>query len=884
MHCRIAPRPFRRYNSGMTENIALPALPVTLEDEMRRSYLDYAMSVIVSRALPDVRDGLKPVHRRILFSMHESGYNYDKPYRKSARVVGDVIGKYHPHGDQAVYDALVRMAQDFSMRTLLIDGQGNFGSPDSDPAAAMRYTEVRMTQAAALLMSDLDKETVPFRPNYDGQEHEPTVMPAQFPNLLINGASGIAVGMATNIPPHNPNEIIDACLAMLDNPNITFEELLEIVPAPDFPTGGMIVGGGGARLAYSTGRGSVLMRGRVHVEEIGNRTAVVIDDIPYQINKPAMIEKIAHLVRDKQIEGISDLRDESSREGIRVVVELKRDAPPPDLIIRQLYRYTELEKSFPCNMLVLNGGRPEQMGLAGLLRAFLDFREQVVGARLRFLLNKARDRAHVLCALATAVEHLDDTVRMIRGSRDAAEARQKLLNHVWQGDKIAPYVQLIDSPDSPLMMGDTYRLTERQVKAILDLRLQRLTALGRDEITNELVELAKEIKHCLYLLGNREALLALVREELVQVRQQLNTPRRTQIIPNDDDDDDEQLIAREDMVVVMTARGYIVRVSPDEYRTQHRGGRGKSGMNTRDEDAVTTVFSANTHTEVLFFSNLGKVYALKVYRLPQGSANSRGKPLLNLLPLVQGEIVTAVLPRAADMAGTDLIFATAAGNIRRNAMADFEGIPRRGKIAMKLDDDDTLIAVHACAQGDDLLMATTMGRAVRCPVTEVRVFKGRDSSGVRGIKLLGDDKLLSLSVVPAGVDTAADDETDDNSSDEDAVLADSQALCVFVMTSNGYGKRTPADSIRRTRRGSQGVRLIRFRGNETASLRAVLPVQPTDDIVAVTDGGQMIRFPAAQVSLQGRTAGGVTLFRLPEGESTVSAVAITGSTPDEDVV
>ena len=667
-------------------------IAVAVEDEMQRSYLEYAMSVIVGRALPDVRDGLKPVHRRILYAMYESGYTRDKHFRKSARVVGEVIGKYHPHGDQAVYDAMVRMAQPFSMRLPLIEGQGNFGSPDGDPAAAMRYTEARLSEAAERLMRDLGNGTVAFRPNYDGQESEPTVMPAEFPNLLINGANGIAVGMAGAVPPHNPGEVLDACVALLDNPELSVDELMQIVPGPDFPGGGLMIGNGGIRAFYETGHGGIIMRGGMQLEEVEKgRTAIVIDSLPYAADKPGMLRKIAELAQEKVLEGVAELRDESAAEGTRIVLELKRDAQP-EVLMRQLYRHTPLQTSFHGHMLVLNGGRPEVMSLRAVLQAFNDFRAEVITSRLRFILNRTRDRAHVLCGLATAVEHIDETVRMIRSSRDAAEARARLLAHDWPAAQILPYLRLIDDPEAPMPEGETYRLTERQVKALLDLRLQRLTALGREEITSELVELAEEIRRCLHLLSDRAALRAQVRLELLEVRERLAQPRRTQIIaPDDEDESDEALIPRENMLVMVTAGGYIMRVSPELYRTQNRGGRGKSGMSTRDEDTVTAVLSVDTHTPLRFFTDAGKVYSLKVYRLPLGTPQQRGRPLVNLLPLEPGERVTSMVPY--DVEAPYLLFVTAKGNVRRSASSDFADVPKRGKIAMSLDEGDAVVAV-----------------------------------------------------------------------------------------------------------------------------------------------------------------------------------------------
>ncbi len=696
---------------------------------MKRSYLDYAMSVIVSRALPDVRDGLKPVHRRILYSMHENGYEWNKPYRKSARVVGDVIGKYHPHGDSAVYDALVRMAQDFSMRLPLIDGQGNFGSVDGDPPAAMRYTEVRLEKVASTLLDDLDKDTVNFQDNYDNSEREPVVLPARFPNLLVNGAGGIAVGMATNIPPHNLGEVIDACIAYLDNPTITIDELIEIVPGPDFPTGGLILGRGGIRSAYHKARGSVVMRGRVSVETVRKeREALIVTEIPFQVNKATMIERIADLVREKRIEGIADVRDESDRQGYRVVIELRRDAVP-DVVLNQLYRFTPLQSTFGANMVALNGGRPEQLNLKDMVQAFTQFREEVVSRRTKFLLAKARDRAHVLAGLAIAVANIDEVINLIRKAPDPATARDQLMQRNWAAADVAHFIALIDDPRHRVNEDGTYRLSETQARAILDLRLQRLTALGRDEIGDEMRQLGESIKDYLDLLRSRARIISIVKDELIAVRDEFATPRRTEILDVEGEVDDEDLIQREDMVVTVSHRGYIKRVPLSTYRAQRRGGKGRAGMTTRDDDFVTRLFIANTHTPLLFFSSRGMVYKMKVWRLPPAAPQSRGKALINLLPLQQDEWITTIMPLPEDessWASLNVMFATSRGDVRRNNLSDFVEVRQNGKIAMKLDEGVEIVGVDICTEDNNVLLTTANGQAIRFPVTDVRVFKGRE--------------------------------------------------------------------------------------------------------------------------------------------------------------
>ena len=880
--------------------------PISIIEEMQNSYLDYAMSVIVSRALPDVRDGLKPVHRRILYAMHENGFDWNKPYRKSARIVGDVIGKYHPHGDSAVYDALVRMAQDFSLRVPLIQGQGNFGSIDGDPPAAMRYTESRLSKPAHELLSDLDKDTVDFRDNYDNSETEPVVLPARFPSLLVNGAGGIAVGMATNIPPHNLGEVIDACVAMIENPAIELAELMEIMPGPDFPTGGIILGRSGIRSAYSTGRGSVIMRGKVHNETIrGERQALVVTEVPYQVNKANMVEKIAELVRDKRIEGISDIRDESDRDGYRVVVELRRDAVP-DVILNQLYRYTPLQSSFGCNLVALNGGKPERLILTDMLKAFVVFREEVVTRRTKFLLNKARIRAHVLVGLAIAVANIDAIIKLIRNAPDPASARSQLMERAWEAKDVAPLVLLIDDPRHKLNDDGTYHLSEEQARAILDLRLQRLTALGRDEISDELHSIGAEIIEYLDILGSRERVMKIVTEEILAVKEEFSTPRRSEIIDGGFDVEDEDLIAVEDMVVTVSHTGYIKRVPLDTYRAQRRGGKGRSGMSTRDEDFVTRLFVANTHTPILFFSSRGIAYKMKVWKLPLAAPQARGKALINLLPLHQGERVTSILPLPEDeesWSDLDVIFATQAGTVRRNKLSDFVQVNRNGKIAMKLDEEnDSIIGVDTCDPDKDILLTTAAGQCIRFPVTDVRVFAGRNSVGVRGVRLAEGDKVISMSVlnhsdassseriaylkqVRAGDDIDVAVEGSDTESD---ILSDDrfeqlQELEEFILTvsENGYGKRSSSHEYRVSGRGGKGIAAMVV-NERNGKLVASFPVRQRDEIMLVSDGGQLIRCPIKDVRIAGRSTMGVTVFNTAKDEHVVSVEHISENEDDED--
>ena len=872
---------------------------VGIEEEMRRSYLDYAMSVIVSRALPDVRDGLKPVHRRILYSMHESGYDYNKPFRKSARIVGDVMGKYHPHGDAAIYDAMVRMAQDFSMSVPLISSQGNFGSIDGDPPAAMRYTEARLALSAHNLLDDIDKDTVNFLPNYDETVMEPSVLPARFPNILVNGAGGIAVGMATNIPPHNLGEVVDASIAYVDNPDISDEELLQIVPGPDFPTGGLILGRSGSRSTELTGRGSVIMRARTHIEEIRkDRWAIIVTEIPYQVNKSAMISRIAELVRDKVIEGIADIRDESDRQGIRVVIEIKRDFHP-EIILNQLFRYTSLQTSFGSNMIALNAGRPQLMNLREMIAAFIAFREEVIRRRTIYELGKARDRAHLLVGLAIAVENLDPVIELIRNAPNRPVAKEGLMGRTWDAKEIVPLIDLIDDPEYEAVDG-MCKLSEKQADAILDLRLHRLTGLEREKIHNELRELGGIIKELLSILASREKLYGIMRDELVAVKEEFSTPRRTTIEDVEFEHDIEDLIQREDMVVTVTNTGYIKRVPLSAYRAQKRGGKGRTGMNTHEEDYITNLFVASTHTPVLFFSNAGLVYKMKVYRLPVGSPQSTGKALINLLPLKQDERITTIMQlpeNEAECENLDVMFATRTGNVRRNKLSDFVDVKANGKIAMKLDEGDTLIDVKICTDDQDVLLAAKAGKSIRFPVSDVRVFSGRTSTGVRGIRLGKGDEVISMSVLRH---TEADMEkryaylkmakalrrSDDEDVSDDIEASTTLTLSekefqkmqaeeefILTVTDSGYGKRTSAYEYRITGRGGQGVTNI-DNTKRKDSVVASFPVTDTAHVMLVTDAGKLIRMPIKDVRIAGRNTMGVIMFRLNDAEHVVSATCI----------
>ncbi|NOD63191.1 DNA gyrase subunit A [Ruegeria sp. HKCCD9179] len=879
---------------------------VSIESEMRTSYLDYAMSVIVSRAIPDLRDGLKPVHRRILYAMHETGNTHDKAYRKSARPVGDVMGKYHPHGDSAIYDALVRMAQDFSMSLPLLDGQGNFGSMDGDNPAAMRYTEVRMDKPAAALLADIEKETVDFQDNYDGKDKEPTVLPARFPNMLVNGAGGIAVGMATNIPPHNLGEVVDATLALIDDPDLTSEQLIEYVPGPDFPTGGVMLGRSGARKAYLEGRGSVIIRAKTRVEEIRkDRYAIVVDEIPYQVNKASMIEKIAEAVREKRIEGVSHVQDESDRNGVRVVVELKRDATP-EVVLNQLFRFSPMQTSFGCNMLALNGGRPEQLTLRRFLTSFIDFREDVVARRTAYDLRKARERSHILCGLAVAVSNVDEVVATIRSSADAAEAREKLMTRRWPASEIEGYLRLIDDPLSKMNDDGTYNLTEVQARAILELRLQRLTQLGVKEVTDELEELAAKIKEYLDILSSRERIMGIIADELRSVREQFAVDRRTEIVDWSGDMEDEDLIEREDMVVTVTSGGYIKRTPLADFRAQKRGGKGLSGMQTKEEDVVTNLFVANTHTQLLFFTTEGMVYKLKTWRLPQSSRTGKGKAIVNILPIPTGVSIAAIMPVDVpdeEWENLQIVFATSAGDVRRNRLSDFTNVRRNGKIAMKLPEGVELVNARICSEDEDVMLVTNSGRAIRFRTTDVRVFNSRESTGVRGIKLTNGDRVVSMSVI-RHFEAEADERAaylkrrravagiaDDGETDEDeaapgsitqeryAEMSASENL-ILTITTGGAGKLSSSHDYPVRGRGGMGVAAMdkAMRGGE---LVASFPVEIDDQIMLATSKGQSIRVPVEGISFRSRSAGGVRVFNTGKGEEVVSVAWIADQGEDE---
>ena len=885
--------------------------PISITEEMKRSYLDYAMSVIVARALPDACDGLKPVHRRILYSMYENGYEWNKAYRKSARVVGDVIGKYHPHGDQAVYDALVRMAQDFSLRLPLIDGQGNFGSVDGDAPAAMRYTEVRLERVAGTLVEDIDKDTVDFQPNYDGMEQEPAVLPARFPNLLVNGAGGIAVGMATNIPPHNLGEVVDACIALIDDPALSVDDLIAIIPGPDFPTGGIILGRQGIRAAYHLGRGSIVMRGKVEFETLrGEREAIVVSEIPYQVNKAHLVERIGELVRDKKIEGIGALRDESDRHGYRVVIELRRDAVP-DVVLNQLYRFTALQSSFGANMVALEGGRPQVMNVKDLLASFIAFREEVVYRRTKHLLGKARDRAHVLVGLAIAVANIDAVIKLIRGAKDANEARDELMARDWPARDVAAMVTLIDDPRHVVSREGATRLSAEQAKAILDLRLQRLTALGRDEIKADLDKLAAEIADYLDILRSRTRIQAIIKQELTAIKNEFATPRRTVIVDQEGEMEDEDLIQREDMVVTVSHAGYVKRVPLSTYRSQKRGGKGRAGMQTREEDFVTRLFVASTHTPVLFFSSRGQVYKEKVWRLPQAAPQARGKALINILPLDQGENITTIMPLPEDESTwdrLDVMFASTRGTVRRNKLSDFADVRRSGIIAMKLDEGDAIVDVQICTENDDVLLTSAAGQCIRFAVNDVRVFQGRTSMGVRGINMADGDKLISLSIL-RHVEATAEERAaylkrasavrrGDGNGDESGVdqeeaegaieLGESRyvemsAAEQFVLTisEKGFGKRTSSYEYRTTGRGGKGIVAMAIT-EKNGRLVASFPVEESDQIMLVTDGGQLIRCPVDGIRIAGRATQGVIVFSTAEGERVASVERLTEESQENE--
>ncbi len=904
------PQPPENDDENLPTRPAYDGPSVSIEHEMRTSYLDYAMSVIVSRAIPDLRDGLKPVHRRILYAMHETNNTHDKSYRKSARAVGEVMGKYHPHGDSAIYDALVRMAQDFSMSLPLLDGQGNFGSMDGDNAAAMRYTEVRMDKPAAYLLSDIDKDTVDFQDNYDGKDREPTVLPARFPNMLVNGAGGIAVGMATNIPPHNLGEVIEATLALIEEPDLSSEQLIEYVPGPDFPTGGIMLGRTGARKAYLEGRGSVIVRAKTRVEEIRkDRYAIILDEIPYQVNKATMIERIAEAARDKKIEGIAHVQDESDRNGVRVVIELKRDATA-EVVMNQLFRFTPMQTYFSCNMLALNGGRPEQLTLRRFLTSFIDFREDVVARRTAYNLRKARERSHVLCGLAVAVTNIDEIVAAIRSSADASEARHKLMTRRWPAADILPYIALIDDPTHTANDDGTYNLSEVQARAILELRLQRLTQIGVKEVTDELEELAAKIKEYLEILGSRERIMGIIADELIEIRDQFAVPRRTQIVDWSGDMEDEDLIEKEDMVVTVTSGGYIKRTPLVDFRAQKRGGKGVAGMQTKEEDVITTLFVANTHTQLLFFTTDGMVYKLKTWRLPQGGRTSKGKAIVNILPIPVGVSIAAIMPVDRDEREWDdlqVVFATSAGTVRRNKLSDFTNVKANGKIAMKFEDEHaetTMINARIASNDDDVMLITNSGRAIRFPATDVRVFNSRASVGVRGIKLNGDDTVVSMSII-RHFDATSEERTaylkmrramaglaDEADADEEDAPADpnfsteryaEMSACenlILTITSQGSGKLSSSHDYPVRGRGGMGVTAMdkAMRGGEIV---ASFPVELDDQIMLATSKGQSIRVPVQGISFRSRSAGGVKVFNTGKNEVVVS-VAWIAEQNDED--
>jgi DNA gyrase subunit A len=883
--------------------------PISIIEEMKTSYLDYAMSVIVSRALPDVRDGLKPVHRRILYACQEAGYVAGRPYRKSSRIVGDVMGKYHPHGDQAIYDALARMVQPWSMRVPLIDGQGNFGSMDPDPPAAMRYTEARLAKVANFLLADFDKDTVNFQPNYDASESEPQVLPARFPNLLVNGAGGIAVGMATNIPPHNLGEVLAACRAYMDDPAVTSEALMEHVKGPDFPTGAFILGQTGIRDAYTSGRGSIMMRSRHAIEEgRGDRRSIVLTAIPYQVGKSGLVEKIAEAAKDKRIEGVADIRDESNRDGVRIVIDLKRDATP-EVVLNQLWRHTPAQSSFPANMLAIRGGRPETLTLRDFIEAFVRFREEVITRRSKFELMKARERAHILLGLVIAVTNLDEVVKLIRASASPADARDKLLAREWPGDQIRSYIALVEAVE-PQAKREKYKLSEAQVKAILELRLHRLTALGRDEIGNELEGLSKNIGELLEILANRVRLYEVMRQEFDEVEAEFATPRVTELAAAADGIEDEDLIEREDMVVTVTMTGYIKRTPLSIFREQKRGGKGRAGMQTKEEDAVTELFVTSTHNPVLFFSNLGRVYRMKVWRLPEGGPNTKGRPMVNLLPLAEGEVISTVLPLPEDESewgGLHIMFATAHGSVRRNSMDAFTNVPSNGKIAMKfgmteMDDDseeqgdptDRLIGVELLTEEDDVLLATRNGKAIRFKSTDVREFQSRSSTGVRGIRLIGDDEVISMSILRRGAMRSQEEREEylrfamwkgekegepTLSAERMAELAEKEQF-ILTITENGYGKRSSAYEYRRTNRGGQGITNIDT-SERNGRVVASFPASQGEALMLVTDQGKMIRTTVGDIRVMGRNTQGVTIFRIADEEHVVSVAKIEESDEEE---
>ena len=893
-----------------SKDVGSGILPVTIENEMSSSYLDYAMSVIVSRAIPDVRDGLKPVHRRILYSMSQMGLDFNKPYRKSARVVGDVIGKYHPHGDSAVYESLVRMAQSFSMMAPLIEGQGNFGSVDGDRPAAMRYTECRLEKITTLMLDDIDKDCIEYQENYDGSESEPTVLPSKFPNLLINGAGGIAVGMATNIPPHNLSEVIDGCVAILNNPSTTEEELNEIIPGPDFPTGGLIIGRNGIRSAQQTGRGSVILRGRAEIEEKNNRSSIIISEIPYQVNKSSLIEKIAEVVRDKRVEGISDIRDISDRHGIRVVIELKKDAEA-DVILNQLYKYTPLQSSFGCNMVCLNLGKPELLSIRQIIDAFLEFRVDIVVKRSTYLLNKSRDRAHVLVGLAIAIANIDEIIKVIRSSPDPATARDYMLKKKWIPKNVESLIKLIDDPRHKIAKDGSYMLSTDQVQAILDLRLQRLTAIGRDEIEKELNSIGEQIKEYLEILTNRKVLDTLIEKELLEAKESFGVPRRTEITDLELDVDDEDLIPKQDVVVTVSHKGYIKRVPLSTYRSQRRGGKGRAGMSTRDEDFVTQIFVENTHTPILFFSSTGIVYKMKVWKLPQGTPQSKGKAMINLLPLNEGENITTIMPlpeNEREWENLYIMFTTERGNVRKNKLSDFVDVRANGKIAMKLHDNDEIKTVETCTDDDDLLITTLKGQCIRFRASDVRLFVGRSSTGVRGIRLAQDDRVISSAIIKSmsatteeraaylkmsrAVRGEIDSENDENEENVEnitpAILSDEKYAemgaseqFVLSISNNGYGKRTSTFEYRVTGRGGKGI-IAMVVNDRNGNITDSFPVDSTNQIILVTNNGKLIRCPVDDIRIASRSTQGVKIFDVDDQEQVVSVERLGDLESDED--
>ncbi len=884
---------------------------ITIEDEMKKSYLDYAMSVIVSRALPDLRDGLKPVHRRIFHAMREGGYSSDKPYKKSARIVGDVMGKYHPHGDQAIYMAMVRMAQSFSLRLPLIDGQGNFGSMDGDMPAAMRYTESRLNKASEMLLEDIDKDTVDFHPNYDESLTEPEVLPARIPNLLVNGAGGIAVGMATNIPPHNLGEVIDGCLAFVKNPDISIEELNEIIPGPDFPTGGLILGRAGIRSAYHTGNGSVPMRAKTSFEDIGkDREAIIVHEVPYQVNKGNLLVRLGEVAREKIVEDISEIRDESDRDGVRIVIELKKGAIG-DVVLNQLFKHTALQTSFGCNLVALDHGRPRTLVLKDFIYAFVKFREEVITRRTIYELGKARERAHILAGLAVAVANIDEVIALIRNAKTPQEAKEGLLNKRWPAHDIAPLIELIDDPEYLLDEAGTYQMSEAQVKAILDLRLHRLTGLERDKIGDELKQITDAIAEYLAILASREKMLDVLCNELIEIKAKFDTPRRTQLVDSEFEMDIEELIQREDMVVTISHAGYVKRVPLDTYRAQRRGGKGRSGTALKDEDFVSDMFVASTHTPIIFFTSRGIAHKLKVWQLPLASPQSRGKALVNLMPLQEGENVSVYLRVPEDETvwdKLDVMFATSHGSVRRNKLTDFQNIRSNGLIAMKLEEGEQLVSVKICTDDEDILLATAKGKAIRFNVNDIRVFAGRTSTGVRGIKIGAGDEVISMSVLKH-VDATPDERTAYlkaasklRGADEEGMEAEEGAGNVtlsperfkqlqdkeqflLTATNGGFGKRTSAYEYRLTGRGGQGITNMSLTKKNGGEVVATFPVADNHQVMLISNMGQMIRMPIGGVRFTGRSAQGVTLFKVAEGEKVVSVAWLVDDEGEEgDVV